>query len=90
MPSIVVEEPQSSSLSIPRTALPSLDLTHLRHNMGAGYSPTSPSFDAQDRLHVYYSPNSDAEDESFSAGSTWSNLGGPDSHIATSSGNVEL
>ena len=65
----------------------SLDLTYMRTNMGAGYSPTSPSFDAQDRLHVYYSPNSDAED---SAGKTWSNLGGPESHIATSSGNLEL
>ena len=87
VPSIVVQESDTSAPSIPRPTLPSLDLTQMRHNTGAGYSPV---FEGQDRLQPSYSPQSDVEDEANSPVRTWSTIGGPDSQIALSGGNSEL
>ena len=70
--------------------MPSLDLTQMRDNMGSRYSPTSPSFDGQERLHAYSPHQSDTEDESRSPARTWSTIGGPESNIATSAVNSEL
>ena len=93
VPSIVVEESESASLGIPnpRLALPSLDLTYMRGNMGSSYSPEGspihiPLRDRSQGLHSPVSP----EDENASPIRTWSNIGGPDSQIATSTGNSEL
>lgn len=82
VPAIIVEEPELPNLSVPRP-MPSLDLTQMRNDMGAGYSPTSPTF-GQESLQVRYSPQSDGEDESSSPFRTWSSIGGPESQIATS------
>jgi len=87
VPSIVVQESDTPALSIPRPTLPSLDLTQVRQDMGAGYSS---GFDGQERLQPSYSPQSDVEDEASSPVRTWSTLGGPDSQIAMSAGNSEL
>ena len=87
VPSIVVQESDTSALSIPRPSLPSLDLTQMRHDVGTGYSSV---FEGQDRLQPSYSPQSDVEDEASSLGRTWSTIGGPDSQIATSGVNSEL
>ena len=77
VPSIVVEESESASLGIPnpRFALPSLDLTHMRGNMGTGYSSdVSPThIPAQDRSQGLHSPVSSPEDEIPSPIKTWSN-----------------
>lgn len=89
VPSIVVEETETSSLSVPRAAMPSLDLTQMR-NLGAGYSSTRPVFRQEDRLQVQGSSQSESDDESDSRGRTWSNLGAPDSQVATSAGQSEL
>ena len=94
VPSIVVEESESASLGIPnpRFALPSLDLTHMRGKMGTGYpSDVSPTHSpAQDRSQGLHSPVSSPEDEIPSPIKTWSNIGGPESQIATSTGTSEL
>jgi hypothetical protein len=84
VPSIVVEESEMSSLSVPRPAHPSLDLTQMRHAMGAGYSPTSPSFSGSDRLL-----RSD-DGEQGSGAKSWSNIGAPGSQISTSAVDSEL
>ena len=89
VPSIVIEESESSLLSIPRAAMPSLDLTHMRH-MASGYSSTQPVLAQQDRLYVRGRSHSESDDESESRGRTWSNLGAPDSQIATSAVQSEL
>ena len=89
MPSIVVEESETSNLPASRPPLPSLDLTQIR-NTGGGYSPTSPTSRGQSRLHALYSQQSDAEDEEGSLVRTWSNIGAPGSQIATSEVNTEL
>src|SRR5438552_19167175 len=36
VPSIVVQETDTSALSVPRPTLPSLDLTQMRSNLGSG------------------------------------------------------
>lgn len=87
VPAIVVQESDTSTPSMLRPTLPSLDLTQMRDNMGAGYSPV---LDGQDRLHPSYSPQSDVEDEAGSPVRTWSTIGGPDSQIASAQGNSEL
>ena len=87
VPAIVVQESDTSTPSIPRPTLPSLDLTQMRDNMGAGYSPV---LDGHDRLHPSYSPQSDVEDEANSPARTWSTIGGPDSRMASAGGNSEL
>lgn len=84
VPSIVVEESEASILPNPRPALPSLDLTQMRDNTGAGYYPTSSNFDGQDQLHAPSSQHSEAEDDLPSPTRTWSTIGGPESNIATS------
>lgn len=89
VPAIIVEEPEPQSLPAPRPALPSLDLTQMRNDMGTGYSPTSPSF-GPGPLQTRYSPQSDGEDEPNSSFRKWSNIGGPESQIATSAVHSEL
>lgn len=85
VPSIVVEASESN-LSIPaRTALPSLDLTQMRRDMGTGYSEPSPT-DWRGRLQPSPTQRSDTEDGTSPPGRTWSSIGGPDSQIATSMG----
>jgi hypothetical protein len=78
-----VDESETSLLDVPSVAQPSLDLTQMRDAMGAGYSPTQLAF--SDRL--FGQP--DTEEHSSSSRS-WSNIGGPDSHIATSAVTPEL
>ena len=90
VPSIIVEESEIASPTVPRPALPSLDLTQMRNNVGAGYSLNSPTFGHDDRLPVYQYQPSDSEDESGSPVRTWSNIGGPESRIATSPVTSEL
>ena len=84
VPSIVVEESEATSLAVPRLALPSLDLTQMR-DLGSGYSsnvsdqtPTTVDFP---RLEL---------SDGGSPVRSWSNIGGPESQIATSSGVSEL
>ena len=91
VPQIVVEESELSGLSIPTSRpMPSLDLTQMRNNSGAGYSPVEPNYSRQDHLQArYYPQQSDSEDESGSQIS-WANIGGPESQIATSTGHSEL
>jgi hypothetical protein len=90
VPSIVVEESETSLLSVPRAAMPSLDLTQMRNDMGTGYSPTRPAFSQEDRLQVQGISPSGSEDESESHPRSWSNLGAPDSQIATISTQSDL
>jgi hypothetical protein len=85
-----VQEDETSSLSVPRLGLPSLDLTQMRNTMGTGYSPTSPAFPRPDRLQTSDRQLSDTEDESTSPVRTWSSIGGPDSQISTSAITSEL
>jgi hypothetical protein len=81
VPSIVVEESEATSLAVPRPALPSLDLTQMR-DLGSGYSPNvSPTTVDFPRLEL---------SDGGSPVRTWSNIGGPESQIATSSGVSEL
>jgi hypothetical protein len=87
VPTIVVEE---SNTSTPRPALPSLDMTHMRYGMGAGYSPTSSNFDGQERLQAHPVQQSDTEDESRSSARTWASIGGPQSNIASPAVDSEL
>jgi hypothetical protein len=87
VPSIVVQESDTSALSMPRPTLPPLDLTQLRSNTGAGYSPV---FEGQDRLQPSYSPQSEVDDEASSPVRTWSTIGGPDSQVALAGDNSEL
>ena len=89
VPSIVIEESETSLLSVPRAAMPSLDLTQMRH-IASGYAPTQPVLSQQDRLYVRGRSHSESDDESESQGRTWSNLGAPDSQIATSAVQSEL
>jgi len=84
IPSIVVEESETSMLDVPRVAQPSLDLTQMRNAMGAGYSPTTPAFTRADRL---YTTESDEQDSQIRS---WSNIGAPGSSIATSAVTSEL
>jgi hypothetical protein len=86
LPSIVVEESETSLLSVPRAGMPSLDLTQMR-NLG---SPTRPAFGQQDRLQVQGSSRSESDDESDPHGRTWGNLGAPDSQLSTTTGQSEL
>jgi hypothetical protein len=86
VPTIVVEE---SEASIPRPTLPSLDMTHMRDDMGAGYSPSS-NFDGQERLQASPVHQSDTEDESRSPARTWSSIGRPQSNITISANDPEL
>jgi len=84
VPSIVVDESEATSLAVPRPALPSLDLTRIR-DLGSGYSSnvseqTSTSVELP-RLGL---------SDGGSPVRTWSNIGGPESQIATSSGRAEL
>ena len=85
VPSIVVQESEAMSLSLPRPALPSLDLTQMRE-IGHGYSSSlsglSPTSSDGPRLG--------SSDGGSSPIRMWSNLGAPDSQIATSSGGSEL
>lgn len=85
VPSIVVEESEATSLSVPRPALPSLDLTQMRE-ISTGYSSnlSGPSPTSSDL------PRLGLSDGGSSPIRTWSNLGAPDSQIATSSGVSEL
>jgi hypothetical protein len=84
VPSIVVEESETSMLNVPRVAQPSLDLTQMRNAMGAGYSPTTPAFTRTDRLYITESDEQDSQIRS------WSNIGAPGSSIATSAVSSEL
>jgi hypothetical protein len=84
VPSIVVEESETSMLDVPRVAQPSLDLTQMRNAMGAGYSPTTPAFTRADRM---YTTESDEQDSQIRS---WSNIGAPGSSIATSAVTSEL
>jgi len=85
VPSIVVEESETSMLSVPRVTQPSLDLTQMRNDVGAGYSPTTPAFSTSDRL---YTQSNDAGQSSQIR--SWSNLGAPDSQISTSEVHSEM
>ena len=87
MPSIVVQETDTSARSVPRPTLPSLDLTQMRNTFGAGCSS---GFVGQDRLQPSYSPQSDAGEEAGSSARSWSSIGGPESQIASSGGSPEL
>jgi len=84
VPAIVVEESEATSLAIPRPALPSLDLTQMR-DLGAGYSSNDSRQDST-------SPESSrlGVTEGGSPVRMWSNIGGPDSQIASTSGVSEL
>ena len=93
VPSIVVEESESAGpeISNPRLALPSLDLTYMRGNTGAGYSPeVSPThIPVRDRSQGLHSPQSSPEESPWPI-RTWTSLGAPDSQIAMSTGSSEL
>jgi len=88
VPFIVVEASESSLSTPARTALPSLDLTQMRRDMGTGYSEPSPTY-GRGRLQLSPTQRYDVEDGAGPPGRTWSSIGGPDSQIATSI-NTEL
>ena len=83
VPSIVVQESDMSSLSVPRATLPSLDLTNMRNReMGGGYSPTSPAFGARLQPNPRGHYRSESEDEANSQNRSWSSLGAPGSQVS--------
>jgi len=88
VPSIVVHEDELSGLSVPRPALPSLDLTQMRREGGTGYSPTSPVFPGQ--LSIQLSPvqDDDIVERSSTELRSWSSIVGPDSHLTPSDGQL--
>ena len=90
VPSIVVQESETSGLSVPRPALPSLDLTNLRRDMGSGYSPMSPLFSGQSSIQPSPVHGLDVVERSSSENRSWSNLGGPDTNLTASAANTEL
>jgi hypothetical protein len=90
VPAIVVQESESSSLSVPRPAFPSLDLTQMRDDMGTGYSPNPSHIGSSVALQSPWTQQSETDDVANSPVRTWSNIGGPQSRIATSAGNSEL
>ena len=86
VPAIIVQEDEASTLSVPRPALPSFDLTQMR----VRYSPTSPVFPGQSSIQPSPTEASDIVERSSGEIRSWSNIGGPESHVATPAANTEL
>jgi hypothetical protein len=70
--------------------MPSLDLTQMRGDLGAGYSPTSPTFTRYNHLRSSWTETEDGQDQLNLPTRGWANIGGPDSQIASSGGTSEL
>jgi hypothetical protein len=90
VPAIVVQDDELSRLSVPRNTLPSLDLTQVRRERGGEFSPTSPVFPGQSSVQLSPTHAYDTVERSSSELRSWSNLGGPESHLTRSPSNAEL